>query len=87
VGFFVQSEMNVLQISQADSDKQEQNFPWLLWSEFRKLLPSEIRETNQVMRFPLDLYFMDTRLFTASLQEKVLRLRQRLSDENIERID
>jgi hypothetical protein len=51
------------------------------------LLPIEIRETKQVMRFPLDLYYMDTRLFTASLQEQRLRLRQRLSDEKIDRID
>jgi hypothetical protein len=50
--------MDILQMSQADNDKQEIDriistvaSPWILLSEFRKLLPSEIRETKQVMRF------------------------------------
>jgi hypothetical protein len=72
--------MEVLQMSKADNGKQEieRIISMVVSFSFRKLLPSEIRETKQAMRFPLDLYYMDTRLFTPSLQEQRLRLRQRL---------
>jgi hypothetical protein len=36
---------------------------------------------------PLDLWSMDARLFTASLQQQRQRLRQRFNEEEIERID
>jgi hypothetical protein len=100
-GNFVQSEMEILQMSQADNDKQEidriitsvANFSLDIVVGVSKIV-AERNSRNKASDalppvLPPDLYYMDTRLFTASLQEQRLRLRlrQRRSDEKIERID
>jgi hypothetical protein len=98
VGEFVHSEMNILQISQADNDKQEINRIISTVASFSLDVvvgvSKNVVERNSGNKasdlppvLPLDLYYMDTRLFTASLQEQRLRLRQRLGDEKIDRID
>jgi hypothetical protein len=98
VGEFVQSEMDILQMSQADNDKQEIDRISTVASFSLDIVVGVskfVAERNSGNKagdalppvLPLDLYYMDTRLFTASLQEQRLRLRQRLSDEKIDRID
>jgi hypothetical protein len=64
-----------------------QVFSWILLSEFSKIVAERNSGSKASDALPpvltLDLYLMDTRLFTASLQEQH---RQRLSDEKIDRI-
>jgi hypothetical protein len=82
VGEFVQSEMDILQMSQADNDKQEidriistvASFSLDIVVGVSKIV-AERNSGNKAGDalppvLPLDLYYMDTRLFTASLQEQ-----------------
>jgi hypothetical protein len=99
VGEIVQNEMDVLRMSEADNDKQEidrfistvLNFQLDIVVGVSKIVAERNSENKASDALPpvlsLDLYSMDTRLFTTPLQEQRLWLRQRLSDEKIERID
>jgi hypothetical protein len=79
VGEFVQIEMDILQMSQADNDKQEIDRIISTVAKFSLDIVSKIvPERNSGNKasdalppvLPLDLYYMNTRLFTASLQEQ-----------------
>jgi hypothetical protein len=99
VGGYVQREMDLLRMSEADNDKQEidriistvANFSLDIVVGVSKIVAERHPENKECGALPpvlpLDLYNMETRLFTASLQEQRLRLRQRFSQEEIERID
>jgi hypothetical protein len=84
VGEIVQNEMDVLRMSEADNDKQEidrfistvLNFQLDIVVGVSKIVAERNSENKASDALPpvlsLDLYSMDTRLFTTPLQEQRL---------------
>jgi hypothetical protein len=99
VGWFVQREMDELRNSSDDYKKQEldriictvANISLEIVAGVSNIVAerNSVNDTNDLLPpvRPLDLCSMDARLFMASLQQQRRRLRQRLSAEEIERID
>lgn len=99
VGGFVQMEMDLLRISEANNDKQEldriistvANFSLEIVVGVSEIVVERNSGNNALNALPpvrpLDLCSMEARMFTASLQQQRLRLRHCFSEEEFERID